>query len=183
MLLGFAASSSREGRDCSRCARRHEHYTSPSVTNFTKMKITLLLTLLIVFSSILNAQQTSSVRKDLNISDVAIPPIISGCKSKKDWESIAACLDKKFRKRIERKIRLSVFTSDNLSIGKHKIISTFKISKTGEITNVKVQHSNLEVRKEIKRAFGTFKKMEPAMENGKPVGVLYEIRFNIEVFE
>ena len=78
---------------------------------------------------------------------------------------------------------MSVFNSDNLTVGEHKIIINFKISKEGEIVNINVNHDNSHIVNEIKRALKTFKKMKPGIVNGKPVGVLYSFPLNVVIYE
>lgn len=142
-----------------------------------------LFFLVILFGVIINAQETNQETKYLTADDDAIPPMISGCKSKKTAEAIRVCFNKKFKKKLNRKLRASVFSSKNLSVGKHTIFTSFVISKKGEITKIDVKHSNENIVKEINRALKKFRKFKPALLNGKPVRVNYSFPIHIEVFE
>ena len=74
MLVGFAASSSREKRDCSRCARRHEPYTNPlALIKTSSMKMRLLLLLLSsLFTNAYSQNKDCRCETDLTFLDSKI---------------------------------------------------------------------------------------------------------------
>jgi protein TonB len=109
------------------------------------------------------------------------PPIISGCNSKKSNEDIKACLTEKFQKRLNRKLRIDVFVK-NLEKGKYIINTNFVISKKGNITDIKVNHENPNIVKEIKRALKKLKKFKPGILDNKPVNVPFSFPLHIEVY-
>lgn len=147
-----------------------------------------LLIVFVFFYSNINSQELSSnsignQKENLTLDMLEIPPILSGCNSKMSKKDIQLCFNTKFKKRLNRKLKLSVFNSDNLRVGKHKIITTFKISKEGKIVDIIVHHSNSNIVNEISRALNTFRKMKPGIVNGKPVNVLYSFPLYIEIPE
>ncbi|WP_432410912.1 hypothetical protein [Rasiella sp. SM2506] len=148
------------------------------------MKIHALFILLLIFSQGIYAQdltidEWNNFESNINYT----PPIISGCTSKKSNDEINSCLTQKFRKRLERKLRIDVFNSNNLEVGKHTINVFFKISNKGRIVDIKVRNGNLKIVNEITRAFKTFGRIKPGKIDGKPVGVYFKIPIYIEIYK
>lgn len=146
------------------------------------MKRLLILFSFIIFTSYLIAQEDDKSIEFEQIKDLDIPPIISGCNGKMDKNEIATCLQKRFSEILVKKLRFSVFESQNLPLGKYKVLSTFKISKSGKITDIKVDYENKNIANEIVRALESIRKIKPGIIDGKPVGVKYSfpIYFTLE---
>jgi len=142
------------------------------------MKRLLILGLLLLTSFNITAQE----EKVQSISELDIPPIISGCNSKVDNKEILICLQERFSKLLIRNLKTSIFHKQNLPSGKYKIDTYFKISKKAKITDIKVDYDNDEIVNEIIRALKKIKFKSPGVIDKKPVGVNYSfpIYFTLE---
>tara|TARA_R100000935_G_scaffold18503_1_gene35804 strand:+ start:31794 stop:32240 length:447 start_codon:yes stop_codon:yes gene_type:complete len=146
------------------------------------MKIHTVCILLLIVSKGIYAQdltidEWNNFKSNINYT----PPIIAGCNSKKSTDEINSCLTKKFQKRLNRKLRIDVFNSNNLEIGQHTINVFFKISNKGRIVDVKVRNGNLKIVNEITRAFKSFGRIKPGKIDGKPVGVYFKVPIYVEI--
>jgi len=137
------------------------------------MRRLITVFILSVFAQNLIAQVEKEATVIEHIKELDTPPIISGCNSKMEKNEIIECLKTRFSEILVKKLRPSVFQSQNLPQGKHTVISTFKISKTGEITDIKVNYDNENIVNEITRALKSIRKIKPGIIDGKPVGVKY----------
>ena len=139
--------------------------------NTKTMKRLLILGFLSLISFNISAQE----EKMELITELDIPPIISGCDSTVDKKEIVICLQDRFSKLLIRNLKFSVFQKQNLPNGKYHINTFFKISKEAKITDIKVDYDNDEIVNEIIRALKKIKIKNPGIIDGKPVGVKYTL--------
>ena len=59
--------------------------------------------------------------------------------------------------------------------GSNKIYVKFTISKTGNIEDIKARAASPELAEEAKRVVAQLPKMQPGIQDGKPVNVLYSL--------
>lgn len=131
--------------------------------------------LILGFLSLLSFNITAQEEKAELITELDIPPIISGCNSKVDKKEIVICLQDRISKLINKNLKFSVFLKQNLPNGKYQINTFFKISKSAKITDIKVDFDNDEIVNEVIRALKKIKIKSPGIIDGKPVGVKYTL--------
>jgi protein TonB len=68
-----------------------------------------------------------------------------------------------------------------LSPGKKRVYVQFKISKTGDIVDVRARGPHARLEKEAVRVVELLPKMEPGKQRGRPVGVKYTLPITLLV--
>jgi len=87
---------------------------------------------------------------------------------------IINCLEKKtvYNKQTKKKEQQCVSV---LSPGKKRIYLQFKISKTGEVEDIKARAPHNKLKEEAKRVARLIPKMKPGKQRGKPIRVSYTL--------
>jgi protein TonB len=85
---------------------------------------------------------------------------------------IKTCMSASITIHINNTFNINLATLLKLN-GKHKILVSFKIAKTGQVTNVTVTGSQPNLEQEAIRTIGRLPDMKHGMQRGKPVGVIY----------
>jgi beta-lactamase regulating signal transducer with metallopeptidase domain len=107
-------------------------------------------------------------------------PVFPGCEdSSKDDQK--KCFSDQITKHVANNFNSKSADNLNLNKGVQRIVTTFKINKSGEVSELKVKatHSDLEV--EAKRVINSLPKMVPGMHEGKTVNVTYALPINFNI--
>jgi len=127
--------------------------------------------------SITEEQKNTS---ELSFKEIETIPTFNGCNNKSKNEEIKDCFNQKIAEHIAKH-----FKYPNKAIRKEiqgKVLVSFIISKTGEITNVKAAnktHPILEA--EAIRIIKLLPRMTPGKQKGEPVNVAYTIPINFKL--
>ncbi len=123
---------------------------------------------------IVEAEEGEEVIEDVPFSIIENAPIFPGCeKGTKDEKR--ACFSKKVDRHIKRKFNSSLASDLGLSPGKKRIFVTFKIDKTGAITEIQARAPHPRLMKEANRVVKTLPKMIPGKQRGRAVSVRYSL--------
>lgn len=116
----------------------------------------------------------------MNIMAVEQVPIFPGCEDASSNEARRQCMSEKIATHIQKKFNTDIASSLGLS-GEQKIYVTFKINKTGHVTDIKTSSKYSQLNKESERVLEILPQMTPAKQKDKNVEVLYglPIKFNI----
>lgn len=117
---------------------------------------------------------------ELSFIEIETTPAFNGCNSKSKNEEIKDCFNQKITEHIAKH-----FNYPNKAIRKRiqgKVLISFIISKTGEITNVKpVNKSHPVLEEEAIRIIKLLPRMIPGKQKGEPVNVAYTIPINFRL--
>ena len=129
---------------------------------------------------IVEEPEEEAVIEDVPFAIIEEFPVFPGCKGTKQ-EKIE-CLNKKLRKLVERKFNGELASELGLPPGRQKIRIFFRISPTGDITEIQIRAPHPRLKKEAMRVAKMIPKMKPGRQRGKPVGMRYQlpISFNVE---
>lgn len=106
-------------------------------------------------------------------------PVFPGCeKAKKSKRE--KCFNDKINKFIGKKFNRDLASDFGLS-GKQKITVSFKIDKTGNISNVYARAPHPGLAKEAKRVIALLPKMQPGKQRGKAVNVPFALPIVFQV--
>lgn len=100
-------------------------------------------------------------------------PIYPGCEGTN--EQLKACMKEKVSLFINRKFNMRAAERLDLPAGQHKMLANFKIDSKGNVVNIKITGDHEDLNKLYEKALKKLPKMEPGMQNGKPVGVMYSM--------
>lgn len=101
-------------------------------------------------------------------------PLFPGCEKKKGAKARKECMNEKIKKFVNRKFDTSLGAEYGLS-GVQKLFVQFKISKTGDIVDVKARGPHPALQKEAQKVINSLPKMKPARQRNRPVGVIYTL--------
>ena len=108
-------------------------------------------------------------------------PITSDCKPKLDKEKLRECVQKSIVMHVNRKFNADLASTLGLAPKIHKIITTFIITKNGEIVNVHSEGSHPDLNNEAERVISVLPNMKPGMKDGKAINVKYTIPIQFKV--
>ncbi|MDT0552809.1 M56 family metallopeptidase [Urechidicola vernalis] len=96
-------------------------------------------------------------------------------------EELKSCFNKELQKFVAINFDMNVAKNSDITPGKKKIYTQFKILKTGEIEIVGVRAPHPDLEKETRRVIGLLPEIKPGKFDGKEVNVTYmlPITFNI----
>lgn len=109
-----------------------------------------------------------------NIYSVGKLPVTKFCQEKND--ASLNCFKNDFTRQTLSNLDINKL---NLNVGSHLIELNFVIDKKGKVINIKVDHQNDRLKKELKKGINLFKVFHPAKRNGKPVD--YKIKMPITI--
>lgn len=107
-------------------------------------------------------------------------PTYPGCEEATEKEN-KACFTAAITKHIMTNFNADLADDLGLSSGTKKIYTTFKISKTGKITGLKVRAPHPELDKEAERIINMLPTMTPGSHEGKKVDVTYTLPIAFKV--
>lgn len=113
---------------------------------------------------------------------IAQAPIYPGCESLGTNEEQKKCLSEKIDQLIRENFDTSIGKENGLS-GRNRVTIQFKIDNEGNVVDIfsRAPHPSLE--EESKRVVNLLPKMQPGMQEGKPVAVTYSLPIIFEVKE
>lgn len=126
--------------------------------------------------------ETESVSSDeLTFSVIDTPPLYIGCDDNLSKEEAKKCFSQKISEFVGSNFNTDLAEENGLT-GLHRIYVQFKISKEGQITDVRSRSPYAYLRDEAERVINNLPQMKPGENKGQKVGVLYSlpISFNIE---
>ena len=125
----------------------------------------------VAVENIKEVPEEEDVEKDIPFAIIENAPVFPGCKGSKAAKK--KCFDKKMTELIKKNFNASLAQELGLSPGIKKIFIQFTISKTGDITNIKIRAPHKSLEKEALRVIKLVPKMTPGMQRDKPVNVRY----------
>lgn len=107
-----------------------------------------------------------------NINFVEFAPVYPGCENLGSNKEKIACMSSKISEFVQKKFRTNKFSYLNPD-AVHKVYVSFKIDKTGEITDVKARATNSDMEKEGTRVVEKLPNMIPGKQGSVNVDVMY----------
>lgn len=124
--------------------------------------------------------EEEDIEEDVAFIRIEDVPVYPGCDkgSKKDKRK---CFSKKLSKLIQKKFNGDLVNELGYDSGKRvKIYVQFKISKTGDITNIDARAPHPRLKKEAIRMAKQIPKMKPGRQRNRPVGVNYTLPITLK---
>ena len=119
------------------------------------------------------------VMDDVPFAIIEDAPVFPGCKGSKAEKK--KCLQEEIQKHVARKYNTGLANELGLDAGKKRVYVQFKISKSGEITEVAARGPHARLEKEAIRVVELLPKMIPGKQRGRPVGVKYTLPITLIV--
>lgn len=118
---------------------------------------------------------------ELSFSVIDTPPLYIGCDEGLSKEEAKKCFSQKISKFVGSNFNTDLAEENGLT-GMHRIYVQFKISKDGQITDVKSRSKHSFLEDEAERVIKSLPQMKPGENKGQKVDVLYSmpISFNID---
>jgi protein TonB len=123
--------------------------------------------------------EEEDVVDDVPFAIIENVPVYPGCKGSNEEKK--KCMVDKITKHVNRKYNTGLAGDLGLSPGKKRVYVQFKISKTGEIVDVRARGPHARLEKEAIRVVELLPKMEPGKQRGRPVGVKYTLPITLLV--
>lgn len=117
---------------------------------------------------------------DVPIFQLEEAPVFPGCESMSNEVERKICFSESISKFVYSRFDADIASDLNLK-GENRIYTTFKVSSSGEVMDIKVSSPNKALDEEAKRVLDLLPKMKPGKQNGKPVNVLYSLPIIFEV--
>ncbi|GHC46864.1 M56 family metallopeptidase [Ulvibacter litoralis] len=119
--------------------------------------------------------------EDIAFAVIDKVPTFPGCEGLSSNEEAKKCMSEKIMHFVVDNFNTKVEGVEAIN-GRQRIMVQFKIDKSGSIANVKAKAAHPELETEAIRVVSKLPKMEPGVQEGKEVGVLYAlpILFNIQ---
>lgn len=83
-------------------------------------------------------------------------------------------MSKNIGKLINKKFNTEIGSEYGL-VGKQKIYTQFTIDSNGEVSDIKVRGPHPALEKEAQKVINKIPKMQPGLQQDKPVGVIYTL--------
>ena len=117
------------------------------------------------------------------LADTYTVPVIKTCNGLTGNDAIEKCMYTVVKNHVQKNLNLrSVMNYSNLETGNYEILTSFTISKGGNVTDVKVLFNDPFVVYEIKKGLNSLPTMKPAMSaEGEPIETVYSIPVNFYV--
>ena len=125
-------------------------------------------------------EEEEEVIEDVPFSIIEDIPVYPGCDKGTKAEK-KVCFNKKLTKLIQKKFNGDLVNELGYDSGKRvRIYVQFKISKTGDITNINARAPHPRLKKEAIRMAKQIPKMKPGRQRGRPVGVNYTLPITLK---
>ncbi len=118
--------------------------------------------------------------KPLNLRDVEFVPIYPGCESLGSNKEKIACMSSKIGEFIQKKFRTDKFNYLEADMT-HRVYVSFKIDKTGGISEVKARSTRTELEAEGIRVIEKLPEMTPGRQGDTKVDVMYMLPISFKV--
>ena len=123
--------------------------------------------------------EEEEVMEDVPFAIIEDAPVYPGCKGSKAEKK--QCLQDKIKKHVTKKYNVDLANELGLDPGKKKVYVQFKISKTGNITEIRARGPHKRLEKEAARVVQLLPKMIPGKQRGRAVGVKYTLPITLLV--
>ena len=123
--------------------------------------------------------EEEEVIDDVPFAIIENVPVYPGCKGNNEEKK--KCMVDEITKHVNRKYNTGLAGDLGLSPGKKRVYVQFKISKTGDIVDVRARGPHARLEKEAIRVVELLPKMEPGKQRGRPVGVKYTLPITLLV--
>ncbi len=134
----------------------------------------------IVVEEIEEVEEEEEVIEDVPFSIIEDVPVFPGC-DKGSNDDKKKCFSKKLTKMVQNKFDTGLVNELGYESGKKvRIYVQFKISKTGDITNINARAPHPRLKKEAIRMANKIPKMKPGRQRGRPVGVNYTLPITLK---
>ncbi|WP_452224968.1 M56 family metallopeptidase [Lacinutrix chionoecetis] len=159
----------------------HESETPPSdyedlstdISNEIKYK---------AFRKFINKEALNSKKeeKEVTFQSINQVPSYPGCDTTASKDAQRECFSQNINKLVAKNFDVNLGKSLGL-VGMQKIIANFIINKAGNIDDIKVRASHIELENEVRRVIRLIPQLKPGEHDGKPVNVSFTlpIQFNI----
>lgn len=117
--------------------------------------------------------EEEEVLEDVPFAIIEDAPVFPGCKGSKAEKK--KCLQDKIQKHVRKKYNVELANELGLDPGKKRVYVQFKISKTGNITEIRARGPHKRLEKEAERVVKLLPKMVPGKQRGRAVGVKYTL--------
>lgn len=109
-------------------------------------------------------------------------PVYPGCENLDSNEEQKKCMAEKIEEYVARNFNTGIGKQSGVK-GIQRIITVFKISRDGNITDVRARAPHPDLEAEAIRVVGSIPQMKPGVHNGKNVGVSYSLPIVFQVHE
>lgn len=145
----------------------------------------------VIQSTETNMEEEIAEVEDIEIAeeveeDVEVPfavienvPVFPGCESGSNAQK-KKCMSDKISQFVNKKFNTNLASDLGLS-GRQRIFVTFKIDKSGNVTEVRSRAPHPGLEKEAQRVVSMLPKMKPGKQRGKPVTVPYSLPIVFQV--
>ena len=138
----------------------------------------LILLLFIPLVSFGQSETENNVEVPFNVINNV--PVYPGCKGSELKKR--KCMSDKIAKFVYKNFNTKIAERRGLT-GRQRIAVIFKINKSGYVTDVRARAPHPRLEQEAVRVMNLLPKMEPGLENGKPVIVPYSLPIIFQVRE
>lgn len=111
---------------------------------------------------------------------VEVVPVYPGCEKMSTNKDRIKCMNKKISKLVQRKFDTEIASDYGLS-GKQRINVQFKIDQNGMVTEIMARAPHPSLEKEAQRVTNKIPKMQPGLQQKKPVSVVYNLPIVFQV--
>lgn len=127
-------------------------------------------------------ERGDATNADIPFAVVEIVPVFPGCESLGSNEEKKKCMTEKVSEYVNVNFDTSLGKKLGLK-GMNRVITLFKISPEGNITNVRARAPHPDLEAEAIRVVGSLPQMVPGVHNGNNVGVSYSLPIVFQVNE
>lgn len=154
------------------------------------MKKVLFAIILFAFQSAISQENTITSRKldSLNgepskrgFAIIEHAPTYKGCENLSRNAGRKKCMSQKISKLFEKNFNTVIHEDSNLEIGKARILITFKINKSGNITDISAKAPDKYLEDEAIRVVKMIPQLKPGLQRGEPVIVPYTLPVLVEL--
>ncbi|MFD2565701.1 tetratricopeptide repeat protein [Aquimarina rubra] len=127
-----------------------------------------------------NTIKNSELFTDRKLTEYPKP---KNCKKLENNEEVKICFNNYFKNFVNTNFDVNVVEYGNLPSGVHRILTKYKVSKTGRIIDVFVLHDDPYIVNEITRVLYAIPTLEPGKVDGEPVEVRYSFPLTFLISE
>ncbi|MEJ6791151.1 MAG: cell envelope integrity protein TolA [Lacinutrix sp.] len=117
--------------------------------------------------------------KTPNFDVIENSPIYPGCKSGNNTAR-KQCMNDKIKQFLNNNFN-KMLASDLGLNGFQKIYIRFTISESGKVAGIRAKAADVKLETEAKRVLGLLPKMQPGMQQGRPVSVAFDLPLSIKI--
>lgn len=144
--------------------------TKRKSTSNAKLKYVFIIPLITGMLFYTSCTENKNIKR-VPLQAVQVSPIFPGCTGNED---VKECFTKNVQKFISTNFDVSTASKLGLT-GVQKMTSVFTINTDGEVVDIKVSASNIELENELLRVLESLPKMEAGVQNGEACEVLFQL--------